>query len=113
LTVKPMIYMRGEKIVIKKLFLYVIWVAAFFIAYIIVTSGWDYFFNAKPTNGETDVTIEELEDRIIELEVELADQQSTNDYLQSQNDELESALEGLVEDIDSRLFDIEWKLGIN
>ncbi|MCM3730089.1 hypothetical protein M3196_00195 [Fictibacillus nanhaiensis] len=90
----------------QKILLRGVWVVAFIGAYFIVTGTIDYFKNAEPANSEPKISIEELEDKIIDLEVELIELQSDYDSVLSENDSLKSSLE----DIDTRVSDIEWAI---
>jgi chromosome segregation ATPase len=88
----------------QKIFLRGVWVVAFIGAYFIVTSAIEYFNNVEPANSEPKISIEELEDRIIDLEAELTELQSDYDMVSSENEELRSSLE----EVDTRISDIEW-----
>ncbi|ANC77159.1 hypothetical protein ABE65_010245 [Fictibacillus phosphorivorans] len=91
-----------------------VWIVAFVGAYFIVTSTIDYFKkNAEPADTEPKISIEELEDRIIDLEAELEETKSEYDFLSSENDELRESIEehtSSLEEVDTRVSDIEWAI---
>lgn len=98
---------------LQKILLKGVWVVAFVGAYFIVTSAIDYFKNTEPANSEPKISIEELEDRIIDLEAELEETKSDYDFLSSENDELRESIEehtSSLEDVDTRVSDIEWAI---
>jgi chromosome segregation ATPase len=88
----------------QKVLLRGVWIVAFIGGYFIVTSAIEYFKNAEPASNEPKISIEELEDRIIDLEAELIELQSDYDMVSSENESLRSSLE----EVDTRVSDIEW-----